>query len=162
MTDVIGSTCHLVLQHPLVHSGDPMGFLLQPDPRNPDAGPVVQMQRETDSTGQSTSKVFFTAILADNLVNPDGTLHEETRLEMYAALVEYLQQPDCLLLGFGGGWITNLEAIGHVSTEMHYGDYILISCQFTNKAAYFPAADPVRFYASIWDGTLTWATSYWR
>jgi hypothetical protein len=162
MTDVIGQTCHLILQHPLVNGCDPMGFLLQPDPRSPNAGPVVQLQRETASDGTSTSKVFFTVILADDLVNPDGTLHAENRLEMYAALIEYLQQPDSLLLGFGGGWLTNLEAIGHVSTELHYGDYSLMACQFTNKAAYFPAADPLRFYTSIWDGTLTWSTSYWR
>jgi hypothetical protein len=158
----IGKDCHLVLQHPAINAGDPLGFLLQPDPSNPNAGPVVQLQRETDSTGQSTSKVFFTVILADNLVNPDGTLHSEDRETMYALLVQYLQQPDSILLGFGGGWITGLEAIGHVSTEMHYGDYSLIACQFTNKTAYFPPADPVAFYASIWDGTLTWATSYWR
>ncbi len=162
MTDVIGATCHLVLQHPLVNSGDPVGFLLQPDPRMPNAGPVVQLQRETDSDGLSTSKVYFTAILADNLVNPDGTLHTLTRVQMYALIIEFLQQPSDLLLGYGGGWLTNLQAIGHVSTELHYGDYSLISCQFTNKAAYFTAADPVKFYASIWDGTLTWATSYWR
>jgi hypothetical protein len=162
MTDTIGATCHLVLQHPLVNSGEPVGFLLQPDPRMPNAGPVVQLQRETDSDGLSTSKVYFTAILADNLVNPDGTLHTLTRVEMYALIIEFLQQPSDLLLGYGGGWLTNLQAIGHVSTELHYGDYSLISCQFTNKAAYFPAADPVKFYASIWDGTLTWSTSYWR
>jgi hypothetical protein len=161
-TPVIGSDCHLVLQHPLVNAGNPMGFLLQPDPRSPDAGPVVQLQRETASDGTGTSKVYFTVILADNLVNPDGTLHTETRSQMYGSIVEYLQQSTDLLLGYAGGWITNLQAIGHVSTEMHYGDYSLVSCQFTNKAAYFPAADPVKFYASIWDGTLTWSTSYWR
>ncbi len=81
---------------------------------------------------------------------------------MYASLVQFLQQPSDLLLGFSGGWLTNLQAIGHVSTEMHYGEYSLVSCQLTNQAAYFPAADPVRFYASIWDGTLAWDTSYWR
>ncbi len=128
----------------------------------PNAGPVVQLQRETDSEGQSTSKVYFTVILADSLVNPDGTLHDLTRLEMYDLIVEFLQQPSDLLLAYGGGWLTNLQAIGHVSTELHYGDYSLVSCQFTNKASYFPAADPVRFYASIWDGTLTWSSSYWR
>ncbi len=121
--DVIGSTCHLVLQHPLVNSGLAVGFLLQPDPRMPNAGPVVQLQRETDSEGQSTSKVYFTVILANSLVNPDGTLHTLTRLEMYDLIVEFLQQPDSLVLGYGGGWITNLQAIGHVSTELHYGDY---------------------------------------
>jgi hypothetical protein len=162
VTDIIGQTCHLVMQHALVNSGNAVGFLLQPDPRSPNAGPVVQLQRETDSSGASTSKVYFTAILADNLVNPDGTLHDLTRLEMYDLLVEFLQQPENLLLGYGGGWLTNLAALGHVSTEMHYGDYSLISCQLTNKSAYFPAADPVKFYASIWDGTLTWASSYWR
>ena len=163
MTDpVIGSDCHLVLQHPLVNAGLQIGFLLQPDPRDPNAGPVVQLQRETASDGSNTSKVYFTVILADNLVNPNGTLHAQTRAQMYDAIVEFLQQPADLLLGYGGGWLTNLAALGHVSTEMHYGDYSLVSCQFTNKSAYFPAADPVNFYASMWDGTLTWSTSYWR
>ena len=159
---VIGKDCHIVLNHPAVNGGNDLGFLLQPDPRDTKSGPVVQLQREADSTGASTSKVFFTVILAEQLVNPDGTLHAEDRATMYAALVEYLQQPDSILLGFASGWIANLEAIGHVSTEMHYGDYSLVACQFTNKEAYFPAADPLRFYASIWDGTLTWSTSYWR
>ena len=161
-TPVIGSDCHLTLTHPLVNTNAAVGFLLQPDPRSPNAGPVVQLQRETASDGTSTSKVYFTAILADNLVNPNGTLHTMTRAEMYTFLVEFLQQPNDILLGYGGGWLTNLAAIGHVSTEMHYGDYSLISCQFTNQSAYFPAADPVKFYASAWDGALTWATSYWR
>ncbi len=158
----IGKDCNLTLQHADVLAGDPWGFVLQPDPRNPAAGPVVQIQRETDSDGQSTSKVFFTVMLADDLINPDGSRHSEDRASMYASLVQFLQQPSDLLLEFSGGWLTNLQAIGHVSTEMHYGEYSLVSCQLTNQAAYFPAADPVRFYASIWDGTLAWDTSYWR
>ena len=159
---VLGSDCHLILQHPLVNTNLPIGFLLQPDPRSPNAGPVVQLQRETASDGSSTSKVYFTVILADNLVNPDGTLHAQTKAQMYSAIVQFLEQVSNILLEFGGGWLTNLAALGHVSTELHYGDYSLVSCQFTNQAAYYPAADPVKFYASIWDGTLTWATSYWR
>ena len=158
----LGADCHLILQHPLVNSNLPIGFLLQPDPRSPNAGPVVQLQRETASDGSSTSKVYFTVILADNLVNPDGTLHTQTKAQMYSAIVQFLEQVSNILLEFGGGWLTNLAALGHVSTELHYGDYSLVSCQFTNQAAYYPAADPVKFYASIWDGTLTWATSYWR
>jgi hypothetical protein len=158
----IGADCNLILQHPNVFAGAEFGFILQPDPRDLKSGPVVQVQREVDSDANSISKIYFTIMLADNLVNPDGTLHTESRATMLDYLIQYLQQPSELLLGFSGGWMPDLSALGHVSTEMHYGDYSLVSCQLTNRLAYFPAADPIRFYASAWDGALTWATSYWR
>ena len=31
-----------------------------------------------------------------------------------------------------------------------------------NVGYYFPPADPEKLALSLWDGTLTWATSYWR
>ncbi len=162
VSHTIGKDCNLVLNHPSVNGGADVGFLLQPDPRSPNAGPVVQLQREIDTDGNSVSKVYFTVVMADGLVNPDGTVHAESRATMYAFLIQFLQQADRITLGFASGWIPGLDALGHVSTEMHYGDFSLVSCQFTDNAIYFPPADPVLFYASAWDGALTWATSYWR
>lgn len=162
VSHTLGKDCNLILNHASVNGGADVGFLLQPDPRSVNAGPVVQLQREIQSDGSSVSKVYFTVLLAGMLVNPDGTVHAESRSTMYAFLTLFLQQPGAVTLGFASGFIPNLAALGHVSTEMHYGDFSLVSCQFTDNAIYFAPADPVAFYASAWDGALTWSTSYWR
>ncbi len=81
---------------------------------------------------------------------------------MYGFLTQFLEQSDSITLGFASGFIPNLAALGHVATEMHYGDFSLVSCQLTDNDIYYAPADPVAFYASQWDGALTWSSSYWR
>jgi hypothetical protein len=152
--------CDLILNHAGVNAGLDFGFLLQPDSRG--NGPIVSVQRETDSDGLSTIKVFFSVRAADRMVDADGSAHEDTRSEMYAMLTAYLSQASGLQMRCGVGTFSGLSALGHVSTEQHFPDYSIVTCQLNNSGPYYPPADPALFYASIWDGTLTWNTSYWR
>lgn len=162
MPYILGTNCHLTLQHAAVNAGVPYGFILEPDTRSPKDGPAVSIQKEIDSTGTVNDRVFFSVILADVLINPDGSGHADSRASMYAMLLNFLAHLSGITLVCSAGVLSGLCAVGHVSTEMHYGDHSIVVCQFTDLGVYFPPADPVVFNASIWDGTLTWATSYWR
>jgi hypothetical protein len=162
MTYSLGSNCHITLQHALVNGGVSYGFILRRDPTSPSDGPAVSIQKEVDSDGGINDRVFFSILLSDNLINPDGSPHMDTRASMYAMLLNFLAQSELLTLVCPAGVLSGLGGLGHVSTEMHYGDHSIVVCQLTDIGVYFPPADPVLFNASIWDGNLTWATSYWR
>jgi len=60
------------------------------------------------------------------------------------------------------GVFANLGALGHASNEIHLPDRSLVRCQFNNAGTYWPPVDPATLALSTWDGTLSWATSYWR
>ncbi len=155
-----GSDCHITLNHPAVNHGVPCGFLLDDDgdPR----GAVVSLEREADSDGGLRVRFFFTVLLADRAINPDGSLHTARRDEMYALLAQYLLQSSGVSLAISTGVFSGLGASGHCASEFHYGGCTLVSCQFNNAGAYFPPADPVRYDASLWDGWLGWGEGYWR
>lgn len=155
----IGTDCHIRLTHADVNGGVPFGFLLD---SKDDLGPVVSLQREVDADGEITVRLFFKVLLADDLVNPDGTLHAESKAVMYAALCEYLSQTDGMTVEGSIGVFTNVGAQGHSATELHYLGMSLVACQLNNSGVYWPPADPDYYYSSTWDSTLTWATSYWR
>lgn len=162
MIYTLGLNCHITLQHASVNNGAAYGFVLQRDPRSPNDGPAVSIQKEVDSAGGINDRVFFSILLGDDLVNPNGSRHTDTRAAMYAMLLNFLAQSELLTLVCPAGVLSGLGGLGHVSTEMHYGDHSIVVCQLTDIGVYFPPADPVLFNASIWDGPLTWATSYWR
>jgi hypothetical protein len=159
---IIGLNCHLLLQHDSVNAAAAYGFILEHDSRNPGAGPAVSIQKEIDSDGHVKTRVFFSVLLGNSLVNPDGTLHDVTRSADYLLLLAYLAQPSAITLTCSAGVISDLCSLGHVSTEMHFGDHSVVVCQLTDTSIYFPPADPTIFNASVWDGGLTWSSSYWR
>jgi len=153
----ISTDCHLTLTHPDVNGGDPYGFLLSPD----DGSPVI-IQREITTSRELSVRVFFDAYLADSLLNPDGSVHTAAAAEMYARLVEYLAQTENLTLSFSGGTISNIGATGHSATEHHYPTHSVVACQFNNAGVYYGVLSSATYDNSIWDGTLTWASSCWR
>jgi hypothetical protein len=161
-TYTLGVNCHLTLQHDSVNLGAPYGFILHPDSANEKSGPAVSIQKSIDSDGGIIVRVFFSVLLADGLVNPDGSRHADSRADMYAMILAYLAEDNNLTLTCPAGIVSNLCSLGHVSTEHHYGDHSLIICQLTDLAVYYPPAPPALFNISVWDGTLTWSTSYWR
>jgi hypothetical protein len=73
-----------------------------------------------------------------------------------------LSQASGITLQCAAGVFNNLCALGHCSTEEHYKDRSLITFQLTTEGVYYAPADPALFNLSVWDGTLTWNTSYWR
>jgi hypothetical protein len=156
---IIGTDCHIRLTHPAINAGQPFGFLLE---GKDDRGPAVALQREVDAAGGIRVRLFFTVLLANDLVNPDGTPHDDDLMTMYTALVQYLAQISGLTVEGSIGVFSNVGAQGHSSTETHYTALSLVTCQLNNTGIYYPPADPVRYYNSSWDGPLTWETSYWR
>jgi len=156
----IGHNCHITLTHSLVNSAEPYGFILQSEDR--DKGPAVSIQRNTSADGSVTIKVFFSIILADQLINPDGSEHLDTKAQMYTKVLEYLACQDGLELGTSIGFFSNIGASGHSATEIHFGPLSIVTCQLNNMGVYYPPADPELYLSSIWDGPLSWATSFWR
>ncbi len=127
----IGIDCHLTLTHADINSGDAYGFVLDPASHWPE-GIVIKREVYTGDAQSMKIWVYFDVILADNLVNPDGSVHEQTRSEMYARLVEYLGEQEGLILGFALGAITDLGAIEYAAAEKHYAGYSSVRVQLTN------------------------------
>ena len=162
----IGTDCDVLLVHPDVYDGNPYGFVLAPDASN--NGSSVSVQRELDDDDEIQIYIFFTIVLADELRNPDGSMHAENRQSMYAMLLEYLAQSEGLSIGtFMGTWL-GIGPLGHSATELHLIDGSYISCKLTNISAYHPPIESVTFFGSEWqadepaDDVLTWDTSVWR
>jgi hypothetical protein len=157
----IGTDCHLTLKHDDINSGNEYGFLLDPASNWPE-GIVIKREVYTEDDEPMKVWVYFDVLLADEMINPDGSQHTETRTEMYEKLVEYLGKQDSLQLAFSLGLVTELGAIGYASAEKHYADYSAVRVQLTNVGEYFGVIDEDDYNNSVWDGTLTWETSYWR
>ena len=160
MAYVIGTDCHIRLTHADINSGNPYGFIL--DPQNKTAGPPVTIQREVDSDENTTIKIYFNVLMADDLINPDGSQHAASKSDMYDMLTAYLAKIDGLSLDTVVGTYSDIGASGHCSTEYHYGGRSVMACQLNNASTYWPPVLSADLYNSVWDGTLTWATSYWR
>ena len=168
MTYTIGQNCHLILQHADVDSGAYYGFICPRDGSIREGG--VQVTREvvsestvyTDTAAGTRLWIHFDVICADELLNPDGSPHEVTRAVDYARLLEFLSQPAGLQLVTPVGAFSNLGALGFSADERHLPAHSVIRCQLNNVGYYFPPVDPALLDQSIWDGSLTWETSYWR
>ena len=155
-----GADCHITLAHPLVNAGDPYGFIL--DQERPTRPGGIAIKRQIASDGSQRVWVYFDILLADDLLNPNGSRHTKSRGEMYARWLEYMAQPGGLALGSALGVLLNLGALGWTAEERHIPDRSLLLCQLNNAGVYWPPVDPILLANSVWDGTLTWASSYWR
>lgn len=162
----IGTDCDLVLIHPDVNDGDPYGFVIAPDASN--RGSSISIQRELNDEDEVQIYIFFTILLADELKNPDGSMHAVDRETMYNMLLNYLAQTEGLSIGtFMGTWL-GVGPMGHSATELHLVDGSYISCKLTNISAYHPPVDSDIFFGSVWqadipeDSALTWDSSLWR
>ncbi len=168
VTYVIGQNCHLMLQHADVDAGAYHGFVCPRDGSVREGGVQVNREVVSESTVYTNTSagtrlwIHFDVICADALSNPDGSEHAETRAEDYARLLEYLAQPAGLQLVTPVGSFSNLGALGFSADERHQPGQSIIKCQLNNAGYYFPPVDPALLDQSIWDGSLTWETAYWR
>ena len=164
-TPTMGKDCDLILVHKDIGGGDPFGFVLAPDPSQPSG--TVSVQRERSGDDQMIF-IFFTLVLAVDLINPDGSQHTETRAVMYAALQEYLSKSDNLIVITHMGSYLGIGPLGHAATELHMVNGTYISIKLANVTAYRPPIPSATFYACLWtdiddpqDSDLTWSTAYW-
>jgi hypothetical protein len=164
----LGKDCHLILQHADVNAGEPYGFICPKDNSPRELGVQVTREVSSDSVDETNSItgtqlwLSFDLLLADDLINPDGSSHAATRGEDYAVHTAFLAQPRGISLTTPAGTYTNLGALGWSADERHLPDHSIIRMGLNNVGYYFPPADPESLALSLWDGTLTWATSYWR
>ncbi len=155
-----GVDCHIRLSHPAVAGGEGCGFVL--DPGRDGRGAVISIEREVTADGKVQVRLFFNVLLADDLVNPDGSRHTTKRAQGYERLLAYLEHSRDVTLDTAVGVFSGLGANGHAATELHYAPLSVVACQFNNAGVYYPPADAGRYYASQWDGALDWQHSYWR
>jgi hypothetical protein len=167
MTYTIGHNCDLIFIHPNVNSGDPFGFVLTPEPVNSKSS-AVSVQREITLAGVTTIYLFFTLLLADDLINPDGSDHAENRAVMYSMLLNYLSQTSGLtIVTVMGTWL-GIGPLGHSATELHLVNASFVSIKLYNATTYHPPTSDTLFLNSLWSATpaeadaLTWETSLWR
>jgi hypothetical protein len=160
MPPVIGKDCHIILSHPEIDAGAGYGFLLAEDQSIKSGG--VQMTREVDSGGTTRLWLHFDVLLADRAVNPDGRFRTQTRAQDYAKLCEFLSKREEVCITSPAGTLLSLGAVGWTADERHLPGYALIKCEFNNTGVYWPPVDPALLNLSVWDGSLTWTTSFWR
>ncbi len=156
----IGMDCHITLTHPSVNGGLSYGFLVDEEEKGTRPG-GVQITREVMTDG-TTVYVLFDIILADHAINPDGSPHAADRSHDYTMLLQYLAQISSIQLLTPVGLLANLFAVGFTADERHLPKSSLVKCQLNNSGIYWPPVPQAKFTASIWDGILTWGTSYWR
>ena len=159
---IIGTDCDITLTHPSVNSGNPYGFILAIDPSV--RGGSISIQRSIDSlTAVISIRLLLTVLLADDLKNPDGSVHGVTRAAMYTNLIAYLATTDGLAIDTVMGTWVGLAPLGFSATELHQVKVSHIACQFDNISLYHPPIAATLISNSVWDApTLSWATSYWR
>lgn len=157
----INVDCHIMLEHENVNSGNPYGFLLVSN----NEGVAFSIQREAynEGGGVYTDEVYFymTMALADDLMNPDGTQHVETRDEMMEKIIEFLSERTNISLHTILGTYVGLHAVGHVSTEDHYMEGSVIDIKLGSDDEIYAMIDTEDYLNSYWDGLLNWGSAYW-
>ena len=172
---VIGKDCHITLQHEDVNLGAACGFILDPQSKNrPES---VEIKREIFSEPETLENiwVWFDVLLADHVLGPDGGVFEDeslilpgggsppaSRMGMYTKLMAFLEKDEGITLSFGLGSITGLGALGFTTVEKHYAEYSSVRIELNNTGKYYGIINTQALVNSVWDGSLTWETSYWR
>lgn len=156
----IGTDCHITLSHADVGGGAAYGFLVNVNHRLYPEG--VRINREVVSSGVTRVWLYFDVLLADDLLNPDGSIHTQTRVQMYSRLLQYLAMPSGIEVATPVGTFANLGALGFTADERHLPLSSLVKVQLNNAGYYWPPVVPELLAQSVWDGVLTWDTSYWR
>ncbi len=166
----IGVDCDIMFSHPDVDGGAPYGFLVET--KSEKYGPVVQVHWEkyADADGglNDVRHLWVTVMMADDQVNPDGSLHQASTAEDYSKLIDLLTKPDQITLITRLGAITGLKSSGHVMEQRIYPGVILVICQLSTQANVFQPVNYDYYLDSFWVnedtyiGKMTWDNSYWR
>ena len=148
----VGLDCHITLQHADINAGVAYGFILDGDPGG--NGPAPSIQREAYDNGDGTftekTRHFATILLANDLRNPDGSQHAQTKSATYAMLLLFLQKRSDIQLTTPVGVFGSLYCQGHIATETHYASVSLAAIQLASSGAVFEPADPVLYAQTAW------------
>jgi|YNPNPStandDraft_1061719.scaffolds.fasta_scaffold03776_10 hypothetical protein len=166
---VIGVDCDITLQHPAVNGGQPCPFLLHPKAGQ---GTLVQVHHEvySDTLGgfSDVRHLWFDVLIADSLINPDGSTHTQDAQTMYRNLVDIITQHRDITLTTRSGTITGLYALEHVMEHKIFTDgRIIVRCHLTTRSTHYQVNGEL-YFASQWvdegsySGMMNWDNSYWR
>jgi hypothetical protein len=161
----VGVNCHLTLAHTGIDGGQPYGFVLAAAPRSRPEGVLIQREvfgEETAQYGSMRVWVYCNLLLADDLLNPDGTRHTASRGQMYSKLMQFLERREGITLTCPAGTLLNLGALGFTAREVHFASHATVDVQLNNVGYYWPPVDPATLELCVWDGPLSWDTGYWR
>lgn len=172
----IGKDCDITLTHPDVNGGNPVGFLLYnlaPAQRQAGKayGPSVKIHYESynQATGQiqDVRHLWFTVLIADQALNPDGSPHAQTAAVARAHLINILMQHSQITLTTPAGSIAGLYSNDHVMIQNIFPYFDTVEVHLTTRSAHFAPVDPTLYFNSLWaaedyTGIMTWDNSYWR
>ncbi len=165
-----GRDCDIALSHAAVQAGEPVGFVLLRRASD-DYGPAVRVHVEsyTSALGeaQDVRHLWFTVLLAQDALNPDGSPPARTPAELRALLMEIVLQHRDIILHTPAGLITGLAAGGQVMIHHLRPQVETVEVHLTTRLNHFAPLDPARFAASLWQdaaycGEMHWDNSYWR
>lgn len=165
----VGVDCDIALFHAEIDDGVPYGFILE---RRRDGEPVINIHREAypDPMGRmlDVAHLWFTVLIANDLVNPDGSRHSAAAEEMYTRLMALLLKHSGIGLITRLGVIAGLRSAGHIMIENLYPRAATITVQLTTLENAFPPAPRQVYLDSLWvdetsyAGIRNWGNSYWR
>jgi hypothetical protein len=165
----LGQDCELLLYHSLVQGGQPLGLLLDHSRQYHGSISVYRSAyRAADGAFQDQQVISFTVLLADDLVNPDGSLHVNGASAEYGQLFDILNQRSEIGVITPEGIFSGLYSSGNYSLEERNGGVMRITLQLSSSGDIFAPADRDRFEQSLWvdedsyAGSMTWDNSYWR
>jgi len=182
----IGVDCDITLQHPDVNGGNPVGFLLAV-PKQQDLksyGPAISIQYETLQDALGTAEdilhAYLTILIADNIQNPNGSIHAESAVTMRTFLLDIISKHTSITLttrtGVHGGLKSLSETINTIigyqvfpmMDDMIYSEIETIKVHLTTRSSSFAPVNPAVYLDSLWvdqasyTGVRTWNNSYWR
>jgi hypothetical protein len=169
MKAIVGQNCDLALFHAEVDDGEPLGLIAEAQPKY---GPPVAVHWEvySQATGEISEvrHLWVTVMIADDLVNPNGSRHEQTGTETYGKLVEIVTKNRGIGLITRLGAMTGLKSSGHVMIQRIFPGLQTIEIHLTTRLTNFAPVDPTRYVESRWvdedayQGGMHWGNSYWR
>jgi hypothetical protein len=165
----LAQDCEVMLYHAEVQQGQALGLLLDHSRLYHGSISVYRSAyRVADGTFQEQQMVSFTVLLADGLVNPDGSLHTITAADEYNQLFQILNQRSEIGVITPEGIFSGLFSSGNYSQEERNGGVLRVTLQLSSSGDVFAPADRDRFEQSLWvdedmyAGSMTWNNSYWR
>lgn len=170
MTAIVGKNCDVALFHPSVDGGQPVGLICEARGKY---GPQVSVHWEAysewDNRISDVRHLWFTALISDDLVNPDGSKHAEPAESAYLKLVEIITRHTGIGMINRLGVITGLKSSGYVMIQNIYPGLQTVEVHLTTRLTNFAPVDPVRYVQSVWVnsdsyhlGVMHWGNSYWR
>lgn len=161
--------CELMLYHSQVQAGQPAGFLLDHSRLYHGSISVYRSAyRQADGDFNDQQVVSFTILIADGLVNPDGSLHLGSAGEEYDLLFSILTQRSEIGVITTEGVFSGLYSSGNYLLEERNGGVMRVTVQLSSDGDIYAPADRDRFEQSLWvdgdiySGSMHWDNSYWR